>query len=95
MAFRESLLIIEFCSAPLLGRFHVECDRSEFGVVGLFLLRENKVMTQSELNHAIARQTGEPSTEIARHGFTSLAELPQDDDDEPLPVKVVARKVDD
>ncbi len=51
-------------------------------------------MTQSELNHAIARQTGEPVTEIARRGFTILAELPLDDDDEPLPAKVVARKAD-
>ena len=51
-------------------------------------------MTQSELNHAIAKQTGEPVTEIARRGFTILAELPQDDDDEPLQGKVVARKAD-
>ena len=75
-----------------MGRFHVLCDRSEFGVVALFFMKELKVMTQSELNHAIARQTGESVTEIARHGFTILAELPQDDDDEPLPEKVVARK---
>ena len=58
-------------------------------------MKELKVMTQSELNHAIARQTGEPVTEIARRGFTILAELPQDDDDEPLPAKLVARKSDD
>ena len=51
-------------------------------------------MTQSELNHAIAKQTGESVTEIARHGFTILAELPQDDDDEPLPAEVVAGKAD-
>ena len=57
-------------------------------------MKELKVMTQSELNHAIARQTGEPVTEIARRGFTILAALPQDDDDEPLPAKVVARKAD-
>ena len=75
-----------------MGRFHVLCDRSEFGVVALFFMKELKVMTQSELNHAIAKQTGESVTEIARHGFTILAELPQDDDDEPLPEKVVARK---
>ena len=58
-------------------------------------MKELKVMTQSELNHAIARQTGEPVTEIARRGFTILAELPHDDDDEPLPRKMVARKADD
>ena len=66
----------------------VRCGRFVF-------LKELKVMTQSELNHAIAKQTGESVTEIARHGFTILAELPQDDDDEPLPEKVVARKADD
>jgi hypothetical protein len=38
---------------------------------------------------------GRAVTEIARRGFTILAELPQDDDDEPLPGKVVARKADD
>ena len=58
-------------------------------------MKELKVMTQSELNHAIAKRTGESVTEIARHGFTILAELPQDDDDEPLPAEVVARKEDD
>ena len=58
-------------------------------------MKELKVMTQSELNHAIAKQTGEPVTEIARRGFTILAKLPHDDDDEPLPEKVVARKADD
>ena len=57
-------------------------------------MKELKVMTQSELNHAIARQTGEPVTEIARRGFTILAALPQDDDNEPLPGKVGARKAD-
>jgi hypothetical protein len=46
-------------------------------------MKELKVMTQSELNHAIARQTGEPVTEIARRGFTILAALPQDDDGDP------------
>lgn len=61
-------------------------------MVALFFMKELKLMTQSELNHAIAKQTGESVTEIARHGFTILAELPQDDDDEPLPEKVVARK---
>ena len=45
-------------------------------------MKELKVMTQSELNHAIAKQTGEPVTEIARRGFTILAELPHDDDDD-------------
>ncbi len=58
-------------------------------------MKELKVMTQSELNHAIARQTGESVTEIARRGFTILSEIPHDDDDEPLPGKVVARKADD
>ena len=58
-------------------------------------MKELKVMTQSELNHAIAKQTGEPVTEIARRGFTILAELPHDDDDEPLPAEVMARKEDD
>jgi len=37
-------------------------------------------MTQSELNRQIAKQTGESVTEIARHGFTMLTELPEDDD---------------
>ncbi len=45
-------------------------------------MKERKVMTQSELNHEIARQTGESVADIARHGFTILAELP-DDDGEP------------
>ena len=58
-------------------------------------MKELKVMTQSELNHAIAKQTGEPVTEIARRGFTILAALPQDDDDEPLPAKLAVRKADD
>ena len=56
-------------------------------------MKELKVMTQSELNHAIAKQTGESVTKIARRGFTILAELPHDD--EPLSAKVVARKADD
>jgi len=51
-------------------------------------------MTQSELNHEIARQTGESVTEIARHGFTILAELPDDDDDEPLPTQAPTAKAD-
>ncbi len=58
-------------------------------------MKERKDMTQSELNQAIAKQTGEPVTEIARRGFTILAELPHHDDDEPLPGEVVARKADD
>ena len=58
-------------------------------------MKELKVMTQSELNHAIDKQTGESVTKIARLGFTFLAELPQDDDDVPLPAKAVARKADD
>ena len=37
-------------------------------------------MTQSELNHQIAKRTGESVAEIARHGFTILTELPEDDD---------------
>ena len=37
-------------------------------------------MTQSELNHQIAKRTGESVTEIARHGFTILTALPEDDD---------------
>ena len=52
-------------------------------------------MTQSELNYEIARQTGESVAEIARHGFTILSELPQDDDDEPLPAEAVVSKADD
>ncbi|HQZ67039.1 MAG TPA: hypothetical protein PLY87_18235 [Planctomycetaceae bacterium] len=40
-------------------------------------------MTQSELNRQIAKQTGEPITEIVRRGFTILAALPADADDEP------------
>ena len=51
-------------------------------------------MTQSELNHAIAKQTGEPVTEIARRGFTILTELPQDDDDEPLPAQMMVTMAD-
>ena len=39
-------------------------------------------MTQSELNRLIAKQTGESITDIARHGFTILTELPQDEDDD-------------
>ena len=58
-------------------------------------MKELKVMTQSELNQAIAKQTGESVTEIARHGFTILAELPQDDDAESLPEKTVATNEDD
>ena len=63
-----------------MGQFHVLCDRSDSGVVALFLQGENKVMTQSELNRQIAKQTGESVAEIARHGFTILKELSQDDD---------------
>ena len=47
-------------------------------------------MTQSELNHQIAKRTGESVTEIARLGFTILAELPEDDD-VAEPLKDVAR----
>jgi len=88
---------MDFCSAPQLGRFHVLCDRSVSGVVALFLMGERKVMTQSELNYEIARQTGESVTEIARHGFTILAELSDDDvdDNEPLPAEAVVSKADD
>ena len=39
-------------------------------------------MTQSELNRQIAKQTGESVADIARHGFTILTELPQDEDNE-------------
>ena len=85
---------MDFCSAPQLGRFHVLCDRSVSGVVALSLRKVSKPMTQSELNYEIARQTGESVAEIARHGFTILAELPQDDDDEPLPADVVATTAD-
>ena len=44
-------------------------------------------MTQSELNHAIAKQTGESVTEISRHGFSLLSDQtagtdePEDSDD--------------
>ena len=57
-------------------------------------MKELKVMTQSELNHAIAKRTGESVTEIARHGFTILAELPQDDDDEPQPAQTAVTMAD-
>jgi hypothetical protein len=67
-----------------VGRFHISCDRSDSGVVALFLIVESKVMTQSELNRQIAKQTGESITDIARHGFTILTELPQDDDDDDM-----------
>ncbi len=67
-----------------MGRFHISCDRSDSGVVALFLIVESKVMTQSELNRQIAKQTGESITDIARHGFTILTELPQDDDDDDM-----------
>ena len=63
-----------------MGWFHVSCDRPDSGVVALFLNGESKAMTQSELNHQIAKRTGESVTEIARHGFTILTELPEDDD---------------
>jgi len=39
-------------------------------------------MTQSELNRQIAQQTGESITEIMRYGFTILAALPDDADEE-------------
>lgn len=39
-------------------------------------------MTQSELNRQIAKQTGESIADIARHGFTILTELPQEEDAE-------------
>ena len=48
-------------------------------------------MTQSELNHQIAKRTGESVTEIARHGFTILTELPEDSDDVAEPPKGGAR----
>ena len=66
-----------------MGRFHFLCDRSESGVVALFLKGERKAMTQYELNRQISKQTGESMTEIARRGFTILKELPEDTDDEP------------
>ena len=69
---------ILFC--PSVGWFHVSCDRPDSGVVALFLNGESKAMTQSELNHQIAKRTGESVTEIARHGFTILTALPEDDD---------------
>ena len=80
---------ILFC--PSVGWFHVSCDRPDSGVVALFLNGESKAMTQSELNHQIAKRTGESVTEIARHGFTILTALPEDDDDA-QPPKDVARK---
>ena len=46
------------------------CDRSESGVVALFLKEKAKPMTQYELNRQISKQTGEPVAEIARRGFT-------------------------
>ena len=39
-------------------------------------------MTQSELNDAIAKQTGESRTEIARRGFSLMSDVT--DGDEPL-----------
>ena len=94
MESRESLVVVDFCSATQLGRFHVLCDRSVSGVVALSLRKVSKAMTQSELNYEIARQTGESVTEIARNGFTILAELPQDDDDEPLPSQTAVTTAD-
>ncbi|GEM_PF-1855389 len=41
-------------------------------------------MTQAELNRQIAQQTGESITDIMRHGFTILAALPDDADEERL-----------
>ncbi len=67
----------------MVGRFHLLCDRSDSGVIALFLKKESEVMTQSELNRQIAKQTGEPIAEIARRGFTILKELTDDTDDEP------------
>jgi len=52
-----------------------------------FIHKESKAMTQSELNRQISKQTGEPMTEIVRRGFTILAALPDDADDEPQQVK--------
>ena len=66
-----------------MGRFHFLCDRSDFGVVALFLKEKAKPMTQHELNRQISKQTGESITEIARLGFTILKELPEDSEDEP------------
>ena len=77
---------------PGVGRFHVSCDRPDSGVVALFLNGESKAMTQSELNHQIAKRTGESVTEIARHGFTILTELPEDSDDVAEPPKGGTRK---
>ena len=41
-------------------------------------------MTQAELNRQIAKQTGESITDIVRRGFTILAALPDDADEEGL-----------
>ena len=55
------------------------------------LFEESKAMTQSELNRQIARQTGESISEIARYGFTILAELPLEEDDGPLPAQPIGK----
>lgn len=86
---------MKFCAASPLRRFHVLCDRSEFGVVALSLWKAVLAMTQLELNHEIARQTGESVAEIARHGFTILTEFPDDSDDELPTADVVATTVED
>ena len=92
MAIRESLVVIKPCSAPQWGGFTSCATALSLGVVALFFNGESKAMTQSELNHQIAKRTGESVTEIARHGFTILAELPEDSDDDSQPPKGGARK---
>ena len=92
MAVGKSLVVIKSLFCPGVGWFHVSCDRPDSGVVALFLNGESKAMTQSELNHQIAKRTGESVTEIARHGFTILTELPEDSDDVAEPPKGGTRK---
>jgi len=80
------MMEILFC--PTVGRFSLFCKFTFCAVVPVserslcIYQEESKAMTQSELNRQIAQQTGESITEIMRYGFTILAALPDDADEE-------------
>jgi hypothetical protein len=50
-------------------------DRPKPGAVAFSIQTEGEAMTQSELNRAVAKATGESITTIARMGFEPLAVL--------------------
>lgn len=56
-------------------------------------------MTQSELNHAISKQTGDSVTEIARHGFSLMSEdadeISEPDDSDNLLLLITAAEEDE